>query len=112
MTIKNARQSRGLVSTDPLVRDSLRQLPDRRLAEPEAVSRSGGKWERVDFDRYEIRNGDETVGYVEAVGAVFVALRGPDYARSVEILQTLVFERAVEAVTGVYGARDVGATEA
>lgn len=98
MSIKDVRRSPDLASADPEVRESLRRLPDRRPAEDEPTTTRAVQWERVDFDRYEVRVDATTVGHVEAVGAVFVALRGADYARSVEVLQTLLFDHAVEAL--------------
>lgn len=76
---------------------SLKELPLRR-PQPPAPADSAVRWERVDPDRYEILLLDETRGYIDVVGAVFVVLAGPRYDRAVEVLQTLDFERAVQAV--------------
>jgi hypothetical protein len=96
MTIQNpiARdvRSSGLGATE-----SLRQLPMRRLPDPPAVS-SPVQWTRVDLDRYEVRVGDRTIGFIEVVGAVYVVLEGRRYDRAVEILQTLVFDDALGAL--------------
>jgi len=51
-----------------------------------------------DIDRYRVVAGDETVGYIDVVGAVFVALAGPTYAHAVEVRQSLVLEEAAAAV--------------
>lgn len=76
---------------------SLRELPLRR-PEPPAPEHAAVQWERVDVDRYEIRAAGATVGFVDVVGAVFVALAGPRYDLAVEVLQTLDFTTAVHAV--------------
>lgn len=57
-------------------------------------------WARMDVDRYEVTVDAATVGFVEVVGAVFVALSGPRYDRAVEVAQTLVFESAVAVLCG------------
>ncbi len=53
-------------------------------------------WERVDVDFYEVRRGAAVVGFVDVVGAVFVAYAGPRPDTAVEVAQTLVFETAVD----------------
>lgn len=55
-------------------------------------------WTRVDLDLYEVAREGYIVGYVEVVGAVFVALGGPRYDRAVEISQHLTFHAAVDAL--------------
>lgn len=55
-------------------------------------------WTRVDLDLYEVARGGYIVGYVEVVGAVFVALGGPRYDRAVEVSQHLTFHAAVDAL--------------
>ncbi|MFG6444079.1 hypothetical protein ACFXQA_02285 [Microbacterium sp. P07] len=55
-------------------------------------------WTRVDPDLYEITRDGRVVGYVEVVGAVFVALGGLRYDRAVEVSQELTFHSAVDAV--------------
>ncbi len=76
---------------------SLKELPTRR-PEPPAPRDSVVVWERIDVDRYEVLVHGTTVGFVDVVGAVFVALAGPRYSRAVEVLQTLDFAVAVDAV--------------
>jgi len=51
-----------------------------------------------DIERYRVVVGDETVGYIDVVGAVFVALSGSTYPRAVEVRQSLVLEDAAAAV--------------
>jgi hypothetical protein len=51
-------------------------------------------------DRYEIRRGAHTLGFIDVVGAVFVVLAGERYSRAVEAVQTLVFEDALGALSG------------
>lgn len=55
-------------------------------------------WTRVDLDLYEVGRGGCVLGYVEVVGAVFVALGGPRYDRAVEVSQHVTFPAAVEAL--------------
>jgi hypothetical protein len=55
---------------------SLKELPTRR-PEPPAPHGSAVRWERVDIDRYVVLVHGTTVGFVDVVGAVFVALSGP-----------------------------------
>ncbi|MDQ1111384.1 hypothetical protein QE418_000832 [Microbacterium testaceum] len=55
-------------------------------------------WTRVDLDLYEVAREGYIVGYVEVVGAVFVALGGPRYDRAVEVSQHLTFHAAVDAL--------------
>lgn len=77
---------------------ALKELPTRR-PEPPAPQDSAVWWELVDIDRYRVIADGRTVGFIDVVGAVFVALAGPRYARAVEVLQTLDFAAAVAAVT-------------
>ncbi|WP_344737552.1 hypothetical protein [Microbacterium awajiense] len=42
------------------------------------------------------------MGYVDVVGAVFVALRGTRYDRAVEVEQTLLFDRAIAVLQPVH----------
>ncbi|MDQ1135998.1 hypothetical protein QE410_000797 [Microbacterium sp. SORGH_AS 1204] len=55
-------------------------------------------WTRIDLDLYEVSRGGYIVGYVEVVGAVFVALGGARYDRAVEVSQHLTFHAAVDAL--------------
>lgn len=55
-------------------------------------------WTRIDLDLYEVACDGHIVGYVEVVGAVFVALGGARYDRAVEVAQHLTFHAAVETV--------------
>ena len=48
----------------------------------------------------------ETMGFVERVGTVYVALHGPDLARAVEVGQTLAWDVAVDMVVRAYIKRD------
>ena len=77
--------------------ETLKQLPPRRPAEPPAPA-SPLQWHLVDLERYEVEAGGRTIGFVDVVGAVYVALAGSRYDRSVEATQTLVFEDALEAL--------------
>lgn len=55
-------------------------------------------WTRIDLDLYEVARGGYIVGYVEVVGAVFVALGGTRYDRAVEVSQHLTFHAAVDVL--------------
>lgn len=55
-------------------------------------------WTRIDLDLYEVARDGRIVGYVEVVGAVFVALGGSRYDRAVEIAQHLTFHAAVDTI--------------
>ncbi|MDZ5144724.1 hypothetical protein [Microbacterium testaceum] len=55
-------------------------------------------WTRVDLDLYEVARDGYIVGYVEVVGAVFVALGGARYDRAVEVSQHLTFHAAVDVL--------------
>ena len=80
-------------------REALEELPSRRP--PTASSASSAlQWERVEVDRYEVRRGKRTLGFIDVVGAVFVVLAGSRYSRAIEFAQTLVFEDAVSALSG------------
>jgi hypothetical protein len=68
------------------------------VAKSSARSKTEVPWTRIDLDLYEIAHDDLIVGYVEVVGAIFVALRGSRYDRAVEVKQALTFHAAVEAV--------------
>lgn len=55
-------------------------------------------WTRIDLDLYEVARDGYIVGYVEVVGAVFVALGGQRYDRAVEMSQHLTFHAAVDVL--------------
>lgn len=78
-------------------RESLQQLPTRRLPDPSPDSYPV-HWERIDVDRYEVRCGAKVIGFIDVVGAVFVVLAGKRYAKAVEVSQTLVFDEALAAL--------------
>ncbi len=83
--------------------ESLKELPIRRPANPPPSS-SDLQWERVDFDRYEVRDGHRALGYIDVVGAVYVVLAGARHDRAEEILQTLVFDEAISALRPIVNA--------
>jgi hypothetical protein len=88
----------ALESAAPDVRESLRRLPNRRPVSSDEDGMPGVLWERIGFDRYEVRRDSTVIGYVDVVGAVFVAVAGARYARAVEVAQTLDFDRAIAAL--------------
>ena len=82
-----------------VARETLEELPSRRP--PPAPSNSFAlQWDRVGVDRYEIRRGARTLGFIDVIGAVFVVLAGERYSHAVEAIQTLVFEDALSALSG------------
>lgn len=53
-------------------------------------------------DLYVVLSPTMTLGFVERVGTVFVALSGPDLARAVEVRQSLSWNVAIDAVRDSY----------
>jgi hypothetical protein len=49
-------------------------------------------------DLFALLTPTETLGFVHRVGTVYVALRGSDYHRAVEVGQSLSWDRAVQVV--------------
>lgn len=54
-------------------------------------------------DVYAVMSSRETMGFVERVGNVFVALDGPDLARACELGQSLSWDEAVLMVRRSFG---------
>jgi hypothetical protein len=79
------------------VLDDLRELPSRMPVAPPSHSQRL-RWELRDIDCYQVWMDDLTVGFIDVVGAVFVSLSGARYDRAVEVKQSLIFERAIEAL--------------
>ncbi|WP_121057537.1 hypothetical protein [Microbacterium telephonicum] len=79
------------------VADTLKQLPSRQH-EADSTDGRGVHWRLIDIDTYEVLVDDEVVGFVDVVGAVFVALAGTRYAHAEERLQSLDFETAVASL--------------
>lgn len=79
--------------TDTLQTGERRRRPqhqDTRQAEPSIAI--------VHEDLYAVLAERETMGFVERVGTVFVALYGPDLARAVEVGQSLSWDQCVGMV--------------
>lgn len=53
-------------------------------------------------DLYAVLASRETMGFVERVGTIFVALHGPDLARAVEVGQSLSWDHCVSMVRRAY----------
>lgn|GEM_PF-3464911 len=53
-------------------------------------------------DLYVVLASHDTMGFVERVGTVFVALHGPDLARAVEVGQSLSWDHCVSMVRRAY----------
>lgn len=77
---------------------TLEMTPSRRSGRPEPDS-SGAPYRLVidDIERYRVIVDGTTIGYIDLVGSVFVALAGPHYALAVEVRQSLVLEDAAAA---------------
>lgn len=58
------------------------------------------RWERIAPERYRALRGEDCVGFVDVVGAVFVVLAGSRYDRAEEIAQTLDFDRVTVLLDG------------
>ena len=71
-------------------------IPLDRPGQPNTVTEI--PWTRIDLDLYEVAREGRIAGYVEVVGAVFVALGGTRYDRAVEVAQHLPFHAAVDTV--------------
>ncbi len=56
-------------------------------------------------DLYGVLSRTATMGFVERVGNVFVALYGPDLGHAVEVGQSLSWDVAVAMVNGAHRAR-------
>lgn len=80
--------------------DAAVPAPIETVAAPIEISSTTTEipWTRIDLDLYEVSRGGYIVGYVEVVGAVFVALGGPRYDRAVEVSQHLTFHAAVDVL--------------
>jgi hypothetical protein len=96
LQVPHTRRQRNFPA--PASRETLQELPNRRPPAPPSEA-SALQWERVSPDRYEIRLGTRTLGFIDVVGAVFVVLAGATYSRAIECAQTLVFEDALDALT-------------
>ena len=57
-------------------------------------------------DLYCVLSSTYTMGFVERVGNVYVALHGTDLGRAVEVGQSLSWDVAVAMVDGAHRARD------
>ncbi|QCQ16737.1 hypothetical protein [Microbacterium sp. RG1] len=58
------------------------------------------RWERIAPERYRALRGEDCVGFVDVVGAVFVVLAGSRYDRAEEIAQTLDFDQVTALLDG------------
>lgn len=80
------------------IAEALRELPPRHPAPARSAPDDAAEWDRIDVDFYEVRCGAATIGFVDVVGAVFVAYAGARRDTAVEVAQTLVFETAIEVL--------------
>jgi len=85
-----------------------RQGPTARRADapPEQpATASEITWTRVGRDRYRVTRADDTLGFIDVEGGVYVALAGSRYDRAIEASQTLSFDDAVNALEDRHPAR-------
>lgn len=79
---------------------TLQMMPENRTPAVEVAAETPDvldlRWERIAPERYRALRGEECVGFVDVVGAVFVVLAGARYDRAEEIAQTLDFDRVTE----------------
>jgi len=83
--------------TDILQTGERRRRPQHQSSRPEEPSIA-----IVHDDLHAILARRETMGFVERVGTVFVALYGPDLARAVEVGQSLSWDDCVAMVRRRY----------
>jgi hypothetical protein len=86
--------------TDTLQTGERRRRPQHGGASPAEPSIA-----IVRDDLYAVLAMRETMGFVERVGNVFVALHGPDLARAVEVGQSLSWDQCVSMVRREYSRR-------
>jgi hypothetical protein len=79
--------------TDTLQTGERRRRPQHQDSNPAEPSIA-----IVHEDLYAVLATRETMGFVERVGNVFVALHGPDLARAVEVGQSLSWDQCVSMV--------------
>ncbi|MBB3159119.1 hypothetical protein FHS07_002837 [Microbacterium proteolyticum] len=91
-----------MVMEAPLSRRGSSKAARPTVASPVATGSAAASteipWTRIDLDLYEVSRGGYIVGYVEVVGAVFVALGGARYDRAVEVSQHVTFHAAVDVL--------------
>ncbi|MFJ4038497.1 hypothetical protein ACIPVB_10465 [Microbacterium sp. NPDC090007] len=85
-----------MVMEAPLSRRGSQKAPTAPAVIPPVLSEI--PWTRIDLDLYEVARAGVIVGYVEVVGAVFVALGGQRYDRAVEVSQHVTFHAAVDVL--------------
>lgn len=82
--------------------DTLQTGERRRRAQHQDASTIEPSIALVHEDLYAVLATRETMGFVERVGSVFVALYGPDLARAVEVGQSLSWDACVGMVRREY----------
>lgn len=87
-----------MVMEAPLSRRGSQQAAKAALSPAVTPAPTTIPWTRIDIDLYEVAHAGVTVGYVEVVGSVFVALRGARYDRAVEVAQHVTFHAAVDVL--------------
>ena len=76
----------------------------RRRPQPHATDATEPSIAIVRENLYAVLSTHETMGFVERVDRVFVALHGPDLARAVEVGQSLSWDECVSMVRDAHHA--------
>ena len=90
-----APQSEGTNVTIEVMPAAPQRLSARSVTPPRS---SRLRWHPVASDRFEVTLRDDTVGFIEIVGPVYVSLAGARYDRAEEVSQSLVWADAVMAL--------------
>ncbi len=91
--VGSAQASTRVAGPEPVAAELSSPAPS---APPSPVR--GIVWELIDVDAYAVTCDADTVGFVDVVGSVYVALAGPDYHRAVEIAQATDLESAIATI--------------
>lgn len=82
--------------------DTLQTGERRRRAQHQGSTSGEPSIAIIHEDLYAVLATRETMGFVERVGSVFVALHGPDLARAVEVGQSLSWDACVAMIRREY----------
>ena len=82
--------------------DTLQTGERRRHASHQVSDQTAPSIAIIHEDLYAVLGPRETMGFVERVGTVFVALYGPDLGRAVEVGQSLSWDLCVGMIRREY----------
>lgn len=102
------------MSIDSPARPGTRRDGARREAMQHAFSRHASRPDisLIADNTYCVLSAEETMGYIDKVGNVFVAHSGSDLAHAVEVGQSLSWDQAVTMVVRAFSGRQTGQTRA